>query len=52
MRNNFFITGFYPAYLNLGLAFFEKGDIWNALSNIKESLKGGQETQDSVNKMG
>lgn len=46
------MNSFYPAYLNLGLAYFEKGDIWNGLTNIKESLKGGVELQNSVNKMG
>ena len=44
--------GFFPAYLNLGLAYFQKGDIWNGLLNIRESLKGGAEIQANVNKLG
>ena len=45
-------SAFFPAFLNLGLAYFEKGDIWNGLVNIKESLKGGAELQNYVDKMG
>jgi hypothetical protein len=43
---------FSPGYLNIGLAYFEKGDVWAGLTNIKESLKGGPELQKSVNKLG
>lgn len=37
---------------NLGLAYFDKGDIYNGVTNIKESLKGGVDIQHSALKKG
>lgn len=46
------MPNFFPAYLNLGLAFLDKGDIWNALLNLKESLKGGSEIKEYISRQG
>jgi len=43
---------FFPSYLNLGLAYLDKGDIWSALSNLKESIKGGSEIKEYIAKYG
>ena len=48
-KNDDFL-GFYVAYLNLGLV--QKGDIWGGLSNLKESMKGGEEIKETIKKKG
>jgi len=45
-------SSFYVAYLNLGLAYCEVGDIWNGLLNLRESMKGGTEIIQSIHKKG
>jgi hypothetical protein len=30
------------------MTYFEKGDVWNAFVNIKESLKGGNEIKEHI----
>ena len=46
------ILEFYVAYLNLGLVLLQKGDIWGGLSNLKESMKGGEEIEETIKKKG
>jgi tetratricopeptide (TPR) repeat protein len=44
--------GFHVAYLNLGMAYCEMGDIWNGLVNLKESMKGGTEIIQTIHRKG